>query len=226
MWGHLKAQGIFIGKNRVVKLMRELDLVGRHRRAYKVTTIQGQNKHAIPDLVKRVFGAGSPNQIWVGDITYVNTTEGWTYTATVIDLYSRKVVGYAQDTNMRTGLVIKALRNALIARGYPQNVIFHSDRGSQYTSKDFGEFCKLYTVRQSMGRAGTCFDNAVAESFFATFKKELIHTRPWKNLEHLTRETFKYIELIYNKTRRHSYLGYLTPHEFELGYRNVNELAA
>lgn len=222
----LIAQGIYTNIKHVGRLMQSMDLVGRHTKKYKVTTVQSADACAIPDLIKRDFSAVDINQKWCGDITAIQTAQGWVYTATVIDLASRNPIGIAHATNMRTDLIVEALSKALKARNYPTDVIFHSDRGSQYTSHQFGLFCKKHTVRQSMGRTGVCWDNAVAESFFATYKKELIHTRPWKNLAHVARETFQYVETYYKKIRRHSYLGYLTPEEYELGYRDINELAA
>jgi transposase InsO family protein len=156
----------------------------------------------------------------------VRTVEGWVYTATVIDLHSRKVVGYAVADHLRTSLIIEALAAALLTRKPPAGVIFHSDRGCQYTSKEFTDFCAVNGVRRSMGRRATCFDNAVAESFFATYKKELIHTRPWGGLTEVQQHTFLWIEGYYNRRRRHSTLKYLTPVEYELGYRKLTDLAA
>ena len=146
--------------------------------------------------------------------------------ATVIDLFSRKVVGWAVDTHMRTSLVTDALAMTITHRRPRGRVVFHSDRGAQYTSKEFAEFCKKNRVRRSLGRTGVCYDNAVAESFFASYKKELIHTRPWPDLRSLKRYTFEWIEGYYNMRRRHSTLGYLTPKEYELGFRDIHELAA
>lgn len=152
--------------------------------------------------------------------------DGWVYTATVIDLYSRTVVGYAVADHLRTSLIIEALAAALVTRRPPVGVIFHSDRGCQYTSKEFADFCAINGVRRSMGRCATCYDNAVAESFFATYKKELIHTRPWRDLTEVQQHTFLWIEGYYNRRRRHSTLNYLTPLEYELGYRKLTDLAA
>ena len=158
--------------------------------------------------------------------TYVQTVDGWVYTATVIDLYSRKVVGYAVADQLRTSLIVEALAAALVTRRPPNGVIFHSDRGCQYTSREFADFCTENGVVRSMGRRATCFDNAVAESFFATYKKELIHTRPWNDLAEVRQHTFLWIEGYYNRRRRHSTLAYLTPNEYELGFRKLTDLAA
>jgi putative transposase len=163
---------------------------------------------------------------WHTDITYVKTWDGWAYLATVIDLHSRAVVGWAVAEHMRTELVTAALDMALAHRDPPTGVIFHSDRGSQYTSSIFAEYCANNGIRRSLGRTGTCFDNAVSESFFATYKKELIHTRPWPAIAYLKKETFDWIETYYNTQRRHSTLGYLTPREYELGYREISQIAA
>jgi len=144
----------------------------------------------------------------------------------VIDLHSRAVVGWAIGEHMRTDLITDALDMALTHRKPAPGVIFHSDRGAQYTSGTFARYCKARGVTRSLGRTGICYDNAVAESFFASYKKELIHTRPWPTLTHLKKATFDWIETYYNRQRRHSTLGYSTPREYELGYRHINQIAA
>lgn len=146
--------------------------------------------------------------------------------ATVIDLYSRVIVGYAVADHMRTSLVTDALDMAIANRMPAAGVIFHSDRGTQYTSGEFDTYCQKAGIRRSLGRTGICYDNAVSESTFATYKKELIHTRPWPGLKILTAATIDWIENYFNTTRRHSTLGYLTPREYELGFREINQLAA
>jgi putative transposase len=146
--------------------------------------------------------------------------------ATVIDLYSRKVVGYAVADHMRTDLITDALDMAIAARHPSPGVIFGSDRGTRYTSGQFDRYCTKNNIRRSLGKTGICYDNAVSESFFATYKKELIHTRPWPDLRSLLEVTVEWIKNYYNTVRRHSTLGYLTPSEYELGFRNVNHLAA
>jgi len=222
----LAARGVSTSHKRVARLMREAGLVGRHIRAYRVTTVSGGSACDIPDLVKRDFSATRQDQVWVGDITYIRTSSGFKYFATVIDLFSRRIIGYSIASDMKADLAVRALRDALERRGRPRGVVFHHDQGSQYTSKAFRRFCHANKVIQSCGATGSCFDNAVAESFFATIKKELIHTRPWAGLTDLSRGVILWIEHYYNARRRHSYLGYLTPVEYELGYRSVNELAA
>jgi putative transposase len=151
---------------------------------------------------------------------------GFHRTYTVIDLHSRKLVGWAIADHMRTELVTAALDMAIADRKPPAGVIFHSDRGAQYTSADFDRYCKRNNIRRSLGRTGTCYDNAVSESFFATYKKELIHTRPWPTMADLKKQTCDWAENYYNTRRRHSTLGYLTPREYELGCREISQLAA
>lgn len=226
IWAHLTAAGWRIARKRVYRLMQAAGLKGRHPRAWKRTTVAGDRPLSAPDLIGREFTAAGPNLAWCGDITYVKTWDGWAYLATVIDLHSRALVGWALDTHMQTSLVTDALTMAMTNRRPAGPVIFHSDRGTQYTSGNFAEYCRKNNINRSMGRTGVCYDNAVAESFFATYKKELIHTKPWPSLKRLRRETFLWIEGYYNTKRRHSTLGYLTPMEFELGYKSIHELAA
>lgn len=226
VFAELVVRGVRVAAKRVWRLMRAAGLRGRHPRAWRKTTIAGQRPVDAPDLIGQDFTAAAPNTRWCGDITYVRTIDGWVYTATVIDLNSRKVVGYAVADHLRTSLIIEALAAALLTRKPLTGVIFHSDRGCQYTSQEFAGFCAINGVRRSMGRRATCYDNAVAESFFATYKKELIHTRPWHNLTEVRQRTFLWIEGYYNRRRRHSSLQYLTPIEYELGYRKLSDLAA
>lgn len=222
----LAAAGERVSRKRVHRLMAAAGLVGRHPKAYKRTTVAGQHPVGAPDLIGQDFTAGGPNQRWCGDVSYIKTWYGWAYLATVIDLYSRRLVGWAIADHMRTSLVTDALDMALAGRRPENETVFHSDRGSQYTSKAFDEYCKAHGITRSLGKTGVCFDNAVAESFFATYKKELIHTRPWPDIKSLKKATFDWVETYYNKTRRHSTLGYLTPQEYELGYTHINQLAA
>jgi transposase InsO family protein len=222
----LAAAGHRVSRKRVWRLMKSAGLQGRHPKAWKRTTIAGQRPVPAPDLIGRCFTAAAPNQRWCGDVTYVKTWDGWAYVATVIDLHSRAIVGYAVDDHMRTSLVTDALQMALDRRHPPAGVIFHSDRGSNYTSKEFDQFCRNNNIRRSLGRTGICYDNAVSESTFATYKKELIHTRPWPDLQTLKTATADWIENYFNTIRRHSTLGYLTPREYELGFTHLNQLAA
>jgi putative transposase len=211
----LRRAGVVCSHKRVHRLMRAAGLRGVHPRPYKRTTLPDRFDPRLADLVARDFAPPAPNLTWVGDVTYIKTWAGWAFCATVIDCYSRKVVGFAVADHMRTDLIIDALRMAIIHRDPPPGVIFHSDRGAQYTSTEFRDFCRDNGVRPSVGRTGICYDNAVAESFFATLKKELIHTRPWPTIDRLRTAVFEYIESYYNRRRRHSAIGYDTPIEYE-----------
>lgn len=222
----MAAAGYRLSRKRVWRLMRAAGLQGRHPKAWKRTTVHGEQPVSAPDLIGRDFTAEARDRKWCGDITYVKTWDGWAYVATVIDLHSRAVVGWAIDDHMRTDLVTDALDMAIAARRPSPGVVFHSDRGVQYTSGEFARYCKRNNIRRSLGRIGICYDNAVSESFFASYKKELIHTRPWPDLYRLRKATIDWIENYYNTIRRHSTLGYLTPGEYELGFRDIHKLAA
>ena len=207
----LAALGHLVSHKRVHRLMQAAGLRGRHPKAWRRTTIGGDQPVPAPDLIGRDFTAALPDMRWCGDVTY---------------LYSRKVVGWAVAAHMRTSLITAALDMAIAARKPPAGVIFHSDRGCQYTSSVFDEYCTQNNIRRSLGRTGICYGNAVSESFFATYKKKLIHTRPWPALASLEKQTSDWIANYYNPVRRHSTLGYLTPQEYELGYRKLSQLAA
>lgn len=211
----LQRSGVRVGYKRVQRLMVEMGLVSVHPQRRKRTTIPAATPSELPDLVGRHFVPATPNALWYGDISYVRTWDGWAYIASVIDGYSRKVIGWAIADHMRTELVVDALQMALDQRQSPCGVIFHADRGSQYTSKTFVEFCSENGVRNSVGRTGICYDNAAAESFWATLKKEFIHLRPFDTVARLRRETFEFIEGYYNTKRIHSSLRYMTPTEYE-----------
>jgi putative transposase len=211
----LRRAGVACAHKRVHRLMRAAGLRGVHPRPYRRTTLPDRFDPRLADLVARDFAPPAPNRTWVGDVTYIKTWAGWAFCATVIDCYSRKVVGFALADHMRTDLIVDALRMAIIHRDPPPGVIFHSDRGAQYTSTEFRDFCRANGVRPSVGRTGICYDNAVAESFFATLKKELIHTRPWPTIDKLRTAVFEYIESYYNRRRRHSAIDYDTPIEYE-----------
>lgn len=187
-----------VSPKRVWRLMHGAGLQGRHPQVGIRTTTAADAPVPAPDLIGRDFTAEAPNQRWCGDITYVKTWDGWAYLATVIDLHSRAIVGWAIADHMCTELVTAALDMALTHRQPPPGVIFHSDRGSQYTSENFAEYCAKNRIRRSLGRTGVCWDNSVAESFFATYKKELIHTRPWPAITHRKKATFDWIETYYN----------------------------
>jgi transposase InsO family protein len=213
----LRREGIHCGKKRVARLMVGAGLAGRCPRRWRTTTIAdpGAEARAV-DLIKRVFGPDvALDTRWCGDVTYIWTWEGWAYLATVIDLASRRVVGWALADHMRTDLVADALRMACIQRRPPAGVIFHSDRGCQYTSGDYAAVAAELGVTLSLGRKGQCWDNAVSESWFATFKNELIYTRSWPTLAALRPALFDYIEGWYNTRRLHGSLGYRSPAEYE-----------
>lgn len=212
----LRREGVACGKKRVARLMGERGLRGRCRRRFKRTTIADANPQ-IPDLVRRGFGPRGlvPNRIWVGDISYLRTWEGWAYVATVIDLASRRVVGFAVANEMRASLVCEALQRAIAARRPAPGLIFHSDRGSQYTAREFRKLLARYGIIQSLARPGQCWDNAVAESFFATLKTELITRHSWPTRAALRTAVFEFIEVFYNRKRLHSALGYRSPAEYE-----------
>jgi putative transposase len=223
----LRRQGVECGKRRVRRLMRQAGLEGRCKRRWRKTTIADPAAEAALDLIQRDFGPGAEvDRRYVGDITYIATWEGWAYLATVIDLSSRRVVGWALAEHMRTELVADALKMALATRCPSEGCIFHSDRGCQYTSADYGELARLNGVTLSIGRKGECWDNAVAESFFATIKRELIDTRAWPTRAGLRRAVFDYIEGWYNVRRLHSSLDYCSPAEWEAINRNADRQAA
>jgi transposase InsO family protein len=213
----LRVEGIGCGRKRVHRLMVGRGLAGRCRRRWRKTTIPDPNAETTAvDLIGRHFGPTTElDRRWCGDITYIATWEGWAYLATVIDLASRRVVGWALADHMRTDLVADALRMACVHRRPPAGVIFHSDRGCQYTSGDFAELAATLGVTLSLGRKGQCWDNAVSESWFSSFKNELIDTRAWPTIAGLHRAVFDYIEGWYNVHRLHSTLGYQSPAAYE-----------
>jgi putative transposase len=214
------------GRKRVARLMRADGLVGRAPKRWRTTTVPDPAAAVGQDLVGRAFGldpasCGELDTRWCGDITYIRTWAGWLYLATVIDLASRRVVGWAVADHLRTDLVEAALRAAVTRRRPPAGVIFHSDRGCQYTSHQFATAATELGVRLSLGRKGQCWDNAVAESFFATIKAELLDTRPWATHTAARTAIFTWIEGWYNTRRRHSTLGYRSPAAYEATRRTL-----
>ena len=210
----LVASGTRVGRKRVARLMREAGLQGASRRRWTTTTISDKRVRPAPDLVDRNFSAAGRDRLWVADITYIPTWAGFLYLAVVLDVWSRRVVGWSMATHLQTELVLEALNMALEQRR-PEGVIHHSDQGTQYTSIAFGLRCRKAGVRPSMGSVGDCFDNAMCESFFATLECELLDRRRFKNHEEARRAIFEFLEGWYNLHRRHSSLGYLSPAEFE-----------
>jgi putative transposase len=209
----LADQGLRVGRKRVARLMRNADLAGVSRRRFVTTTVKGDGRQA-PDLVDRNFAADKPNMLWVADITYCPTWSGFLYLAVVLDAFSRRIVGWSMATTLHTQLVLDALDMALWRRR-PIGVIHHSDRGSQYTSLAFGKRCREAGVRPSMGSVGDAYDNAMAESFFATLECELLDRRCFKTHAEARIALFAFIEGFYNPRRRHSSLAYLSPAAFE-----------
>lgn len=212
-----RLHGLDIGRNAVHRLMRKYGIMARYKRKYKTTTDSRHTLPIAPNLLNRQFKVSVPNQVWVSDITYIPTQEGWLYLATTLDLYSRKIVGWAMDQRMQKSLVIRALQMALHNRrpNPLQRLMHHSDRGSQYASKLFQKLLKANDIRCSMSRKGNCWDNAVAESFFRTLKEELVHQQRYKTRDHARLSIFEYIEVFYNQHRLHSSLGYMSPNQFE-----------
>lgn len=205
---------IRIGRKRVARLMAAAGIQGVSRRKWVRTTIKDERARPAPDLVQRQFTAERPDQIWVADITYIHTWEGIVYLAAVQDMWSRRIVGWAMADHMRTELVQTALDMAITARR-PDGVVHHSDQGSQYTSVAFGLACHQAGVVPSMGSAGDCYDNAMAESFFATLKTERVYRRSYRTRADAINDVFTWIEGRYNTRRRHSALGYQSPATFE-----------
>ncbi|EJG0514650.1 IS3 family transposase [Vibrio parahaemolyticus] len=195
--------------------MKRQDLTPKAARKFKYTTDSKHKMPVAPNLLAQDFNATAPNQKWAGDITYLATSEGWLYLAVIIDLYSRQVIGWSMDTRMTATLVCDALSMALFRRGFPEEVIVHSDRGSQYCSKDYRDLITAYNLKQSMSRKGNCWDNACVESFFHSMKVEAIQYEPIMTRDEMRQTVFEYIEVDYNRTRRHSTLGYLSPVNFE-----------
>jgi transposase InsO family protein len=224
----LRKQGFRVGRKRVARIMRANGWEGETGRRKVRTTIVDRGATAADDLVGRDFNPTGPDVCWCGDITYLRTGEGWCYLATVIDLYSRRVIGWSVADHMRTELIASALEMAVATRGgRVDDVIFHSDRGSQYTSSEFGDLCAELGVVQSMGATGVCWDNSVAESWFGTMKRELAHRRRWATRAEARRDLIRWIEGWYNAHRLHSSIEYRSPIEHEnLYYRRGDGIAA
>lgn len=217
----LRESGEICSKNRVARRMKHLGLRAKAKKKFKVTTDSKHNLPVAPNLLNRDFKAHAPNQKWCGDISYVWTDEGWMYLAVVIDLYSRAVIGWSIQSTMSRQLVCDALMMALWRRGFPYGVLFHSDRGSQYCSDDYQKLLKSFGLICSMSRKGNCWDNAVAESFFHSIKTELIYTERYTTRESAKQSIFQYLEVYYNRVRRHSAIGSIAPEVFENQWKKV-----
>ncbi len=210
----LSAEGVRVGRKRVARLMKAANLRGVSRRKYYRTTQRAKKVRPAPDLVQRDFTADDRDRLWVADITYVTTWAGPLYLAVVLDVWSRRIVGWAMATHLRTQLVLDALSMAIQQRR-PKGVVHHSDQGSQYTSLQFGARCRKADITPSMGSVGDCFDNAMCESFFATLECELLDQWTFRTIEQARQSIFEFIEGWYNPHRRHSSIDYLSPFLFE-----------
>jgi transposase InsO family protein len=218
IWQELRRRGWRCAKKRVERLMHHHRLRARRRRAWVRTT---DSRHALPiakNVLDRQFAATEPNQKWAGDITYVPTEEGWLYLAVVIDLFSRRVIGWSMSDRIDQHLVRQAMLGALRARRPSGSLIVHSDRGVQYAAGDYQQLLRDWSVTPSMSRTGNCWDNAPSESFFATLKTELVHHESYRTREEAQRSIFEYIEIFYNRERLHSTLNYRSPVEFEQAF--------
>jgi transposase InsO family protein len=212
----LRAQGHRVGENRVAELMRTAAIRAKSARRWKATT---QSAHRLPvaeNTLDRQFTVDQPNQVWAGDLTYVWTAQGWLYLAVVIDLYSRSVIGWAMSDRLCADLATQALTMALWRRKPSRGgLLYHSDRGVQYAAREYQQLLAAHGIACSMSRKGNCWDNAVVESFFHTLKVELVHHRRYLTRDEARQDIFEWIEVFYNRERRHSYLGYRSPAEFE-----------
>jgi len=207
--------GLIVSRRRISSIMKDLNLKVKMKRRFKNTTDSNHNLPIANNILNRDFYASNPNEKWVGDITYISTGEGWLYLATVIDLYSRRVVGWSMDDNMKVSLVNDALKMAIEHRSPQAGLLWHTDRGSQYASYKHKDLLLKNNITQSMSRKGNCWDNAVAESFFKSLKNELVYQRYFYTKKQAKAEIFEYIEFYYNRIRSHSYLGNLSPTRFE-----------
>jgi len=218
VYADLAAQGERVCENTVAKLMKQQGLQGKRKRKFVPrTTDSAHDRPIAPNVLGRQFAAEAPNRKWAGDITYIPTDEGWLYLAGVIDLCSRRVVGWSMADHMRTDLVSDALTMALVGRRPRPGLLHHSDRGVQYASEDYQGLLARHRITVSMSGKGDCWDNAAMESFWATLKTELVHQEHYKTREEARRSIFEYIEVFYNRKRLHSSLGYLSPEAFEAG---------
>lgn len=212
----LAENGVNCGQKRVARLMRQEELFAKQSRKFRVTTTDSAHPYPVaPNLLDQDFSASRPNEKWLTDITYIPTAEGWLYLAVVMDLYSRRIVGWAMSDSLERHLVIAALQMALKMRQPPPGLLHHSDRGSQYASDDYQAWLTHHQICCSMSRTGNCYDNAPMESFFGTLKTELVHHCHYQTKAEAKTDIFEYIEVFYNRVRRHSALSYQSPVNFE-----------
>jgi len=211
----IEAHGISCGRAKAGTLMNLADVAAKQKKKFKATTNSKHKLPVAPNLLNRQFEVKEPDRVYVSDITYIWTHEGWLYLAVVLDLFSRQVVGWSLSNRMSSKLIINALRMAIWRRQPLSGLIFHSDRGQSYCSKNFQKMLKIHGMISSMSRKGNCWDNAVAESFFGSLKTERVFFSSYRTREEAKRDIVDYIEMFYNSYRRHSYLGYISPKEFE-----------
>jgi transposase InsO family protein len=211
----LNALGFPVGRNKARRLMKEANIQARYRKKYKATTNSNHQQPVFDNLLARQFDVDRPNAVYVSDITYIWTQEGWLYLAVVMDLFSRKIVGWSMSSRMKAKLVCDALRMALWQRRPKAGLIHHSDRGSQYASKAFRRLLKAHDIKGSMSRKGDCWDNAVVESFFGSLKQERVQWRYYQSRNEAQQDILDYITMFYNDYRLHSYLDYKTPNQYE-----------
>jgi len=221
----LNALGFPISRNKARKLMKEAGVQVKHRKKYKVTTNSNHKQPVFDNLVQRQFDVPEADQVYVADITYIWTQEGWLYLAVVIDLFSRKVVGWSMGTRINAQLVCDALTMAIWLRRPKARLIHHSDRGSQYASKAFRKLLKEHGIRGSMSAKGDCWDNAVAESFFGSLKQERVHWRNYQTRYEAQQDILDYISMFYNSTRLHSTLNYMSPNDYEKQFTEMKKAA-
>lgn len=221
----LNALGYPIGIRKTKRLMREAGVFVRYRKKYKVTTNSKHSKPLFENVLNRQFRVTEPDRAYVSDITYINTQEGWLYLAVVIDLFSRKVVGWSMSSRMKADLVCDALKMAIWQRKPRRGLVVHSDRGSQYASHEYRKLLNLYGCVGSMSRKGDCWDNAVAESFFGSLKQEQVQWCHYQTRYEAQQDILNYISMFYNSYRLHSYLGYMNPNEFELEWKKMKKVA-
>lgn len=219
----LQANGYQISERTVGRYLKAANLRCKAARRYRVTTDSNHRLPVVDNHLNRQFSVKRPNQVWVTDITYIQTQEGWVYLCIMMDLFSRRIIGWKTSNRIDRSLVCDALRIAMLHQGHPQQVMIHSDQGSQYCSTDFRRLVLLYQAKQSMSRHGNCWDNAVAESFFHTLKTHIIHGVTYHTREQLNIELFEYIEVYYNSIRRHSANGWQSPKQFERNYYRALE---
>ena len=221
----LNALGYPVGLKKTKRVMDEANIFVRYRKKYKVTTDSKHSKPLFENNLDRQFEVGKPDIAYVSDITYINTQEGWLYLAVVIDLFSRKVVGWSMSSRMKAELVCDALKMAIWQRKPGRGLTVHSDRGSQYASHDYRKLIKMYSCVGSMSRKGNCWDNAVAESFFGSLKQERVQWRHYKTRYEAQQDILNYIAIFYNDYRLHSYLGYRSPNHFERELGKMKKVA-